>query len=359
MPIVMPPPGPESTNLPERNRVVLTGISARAWEHPADRASLAAVRKVPGGARALRALAGLVREPSLHLLALGSDVRVSARQFRRLHTLHLDACRVLDVVKVPELYVTQDPHLSAWTIGIDRPFVTLTTGLVEALDEEELRFTLAHELGHVLSGHAVYGTMLRLLAALSTRSFFPLGTLGLRALVLALEGWQRAAELSGDRAGLLGGQDPDAAQRALQKLAGGGRLLETDANAFLEQGREYEAAGDLRGGVLKLLNLSGRGHPFTAVRAVRLRDWVDDGSYRRVLAGTYPLRGEDREVRVTDEWRAGWANARTRFAASEDPLITFLRDVGEDVGGAGGRVVDQVVRRFRGGDRTRGEDPDG
>lgn len=347
MPIVMPPPGAESPGLPERERIVLTDISARAWEHPSDRASLAVVRKVPEGERILRALAGLVREPSLRLLALASDVRVSDRQFRRLHTLHLDACRVLDVARVPELYVTQQPVLGAWTLGIDRPFVTLTTGLVEAFDEEELRFTLAHELGHVLSGHAVYGTMLRLLAALSARSFLPLGALGLRALVLALESWHRAAELSCDRAGLLGGQDPDAGQRALMKLAGGGRLFEMDADAFLAQGREYESSGDLRDGVLKLLNLSGRPHPFTAVRAARLQAWVADGSYRRVLGGDYPTRAADREVSVADEWRESWRNARERLATSEDPLITFLRDLGGDVGTAGGRVVDQVIRRVR------------
>ncbi len=48
-------------------------------------------------------------------------------------------------------------------IGRDRPFVVITTGLVNLHDEEELRFVVGHELGHVLSGHAVYRTMLLIL----------------------------------------------------------------------------------------------------------------------------------------------------------------------------------------------------
>ena len=52
-------------------------------------------------------------------------------------------------------------------IGRDRPFVVITTGLVNLNDEEELRFVVGHELGHILSGHAVYRTMLLILIQLA------------------------------------------------------------------------------------------------------------------------------------------------------------------------------------------------
>ena len=61
---------------------------------------------------------------------------------------------------MPELYVTQSPLVNAMALGADKPFIVLTTGLVNLHDPEEIRFVIGHELGHVLSGHAVYRTML-------------------------------------------------------------------------------------------------------------------------------------------------------------------------------------------------------
>jgi len=45
-------------------------------------------------------------------------------------------------------------------LGMDKPFIVLNSGIVELMDPEEIRFVIGHELGHVLSGHAVYNTML-------------------------------------------------------------------------------------------------------------------------------------------------------------------------------------------------------
>ena len=42
--------------LPARRRVTLTGISSRAWEHPADRGALTALRELRGFDDVLKAL---------------------------------------------------------------------------------------------------------------------------------------------------------------------------------------------------------------------------------------------------------------------------------------------------------------
>jgi Zn-dependent protease with chaperone function len=257
---------------PDRARIRLTDISPRAYEHPADRAALTALRKVRGFDQMLRWLSGLFAGRSPRLLALASTVRVDARQFPAVHRLVQDSASILDLADAPEVFVSNDPQPNARTVGIDQPFLVLTSGLVDLLDEEELRFVIGHELGHILSGHAVYRSMLDHLLALSRRAFFlPVGYLGLRALVTALEEWYRKSELSCDRAGVLAGQDPAAAMRAQMKMAGGSRLAEMDITAFLEQAREYDAQGDLRNGVLKLLSLQGQLHPFAVLRAAELR----------------------------------------------------------------------------------------
>ena len=40
------------------------------------------------------------------------------------------------------------------TIGMDKPIMLVNSAMVDVMDEEELRWVLAHELGHALSGHA-------------------------------------------------------------------------------------------------------------------------------------------------------------------------------------------------------------
>src|SRR5690348_17315356 len=108
---------------PARARVVLTGISSRAWEHPADRGALVALRRLKGFDVVLKAMSGFMRERAWRLTLLGSSVRVDERQLSRLHRLLTEAGRSLDVGTLPEMYVQADPNLNAMTIGMDRPII--------------------------------------------------------------------------------------------------------------------------------------------------------------------------------------------------------------------------------------------
>src|SRR5690606_6410767 len=123
--------------------------------------------------------------------------------------------------------------------------IVVNSGMLEVADEDELRCLLGHELGHVLSGHAVYRTMIIILTNLVLRfAWFPVGVFVLYGVIAALFEWWRKAELSADRAGLLACQDPAASLRLSMKLAGGGDLSEVDTTAYLEQASEFERGGD-------------------------------------------------------------------------------------------------------------------
>lgn len=328
----------------DHKRVPLASISSRAYEHPADRGALVAMRKLRGFDTVLRRLSGLFSERRLRLLFLANAVRVGETQFADVHDYLRDASRILDLDEVPELYVIQNPSAGAMAIGIDRPFVVITTGLFDLLDAHEQRFVVGHEVGHVLSGHAVYRTMLLALTNLAQRvAWFPIGYLGLRAIVTALEEWYRKSELSCDRAGLLAAQDPDAAKRALMKLAGGSRMAEMNPDAFREQAREYDADGDVRDGVLKLLNLMGHTHPFAVIRMAELDRWHHDGHYDRILGGDYPRRDTDKDTTINEEVRAAAKSYQEAWNRTADPLF----DLARNVAGAGKDVVDGIFNRNR------------
>src|SRR3954463_14397751 len=99
--------------LDEDGRVLLTGISSRAFEHPADRTALTAMRALPGFDQLLRVASGMLRERQYRLVYLSSAVRVDERQFGDLHALLDEVCTVLDVPDRPELFVYNDPQPNA------------------------------------------------------------------------------------------------------------------------------------------------------------------------------------------------------------------------------------------------------
>jgi Zn-dependent protease with chaperone function len=338
------------TSVPDRARVRLTQISSRAYEHPADRSALVALRKLTGFDTLLKILNGLFNERAMRLQFLASGVKVSERQFPHIHEMLRDGAYILDMDKVPELFVTQDPTVNAMALGTNTPFIVLNTAVVDLMDAEELRFVIGHELGHVLSGHAVYRTMLYNLIQLAARiAWMPIGYIGLRAIIWGLEEWYRKSEMSCDRAGLLAGQDVDAARRALMKTAGGSRLAEMNADAFHDQAHEYDAVPDLRDSLLKLLQLQGQTHPFAVVRFAELDHWATSGEYERILGGDYVRRDTDRTASVSEEIRSAAKAYQESWSRSEDPLIGMVRGAAGNMARAGSGLFDRMTNRGGGG----------
>ncbi|MGW5049966.1 M48 family metallopeptidase [Actinokineospora sp. NPDC004072] len=330
-------------------RVRFPRISPRAYEHPADRGAMAALRAVPGVGDVLRGVAGLFPERGERLMALASSIRVGDKQYPKINQLRLECAETLDLDRVPNVFVSRDPRAQALTVGIDEPFIVLTTGLVEAMDTESLRFVLGHEMGHVLSGHAVLRTLLiRLLSLQQTMAFVPMGALGLRAVIAALREWFRKAELTCDRAGLLCGQDPTAALRTHVYLAGGTDLTQIDIPSFLQQASEYENVEDIRDSIHKLRNVETTGHPFAVVRAAQLQRWAASEDYREILTGTYQRREDDTTTPTfTEDLRSAAKSYKDTMSTSTDPLVKLLNDVGTAVSGAAGKVFSKFTPTTR------------
>ncbi|GHB70134.1 peptidase M48 [Streptomyces xanthochromogenes] len=331
-------------NVPSRQRRRFPGISSRAYEHPADRSALVALRKLTGFDTVFKALSGLLPERSLRLLFLSDSVRVSDAQFAHLNSMLRDACYILDLEKVPPMYVTQNPQPNAMCIGLDEPIIVVTTGLVELLDEEEMRAVVGHEVGHALSGHSVYRTILLFLTNLALKvAWIPLGNVAIMAIVTALREWFRKSELSADRAGLLVGQDLKASMRGLMKIAGGNHLHEMNVDAFLEQAEEYESGGDLRDSVLKILNVLPRTHPFTTVRVAELKKWAETRDFQRIMDGHYPRRDGDKDTSVTDSFRESAASYADAVKSSKDPLMKLVGDIAGGTADLGGKLRDRFT----------------
>jgi Zn-dependent protease with chaperone function len=261
-----------------------------------------------------------------------------------------ECATTLDLQPVPEMFIEQDPSPSAMAIGLDKPIIVISTGMLQLTDDEGLRFIIGHEVGHVLSGHAVYRTMLlALINVAATIAWLPIGAWSIRAIILGLNEWFRKSELSCDRAGLLCSQDPSAALRAHASLAGARNPNDMDVAGFLDQAEEYETRGDVRDSLLKLLQLSGRSHPLAALRAAELQKWAAGPEYADILAGNYPRRSDDKDTPMSEDVKAAANSYKENFSTSGDPLYKLVSKIGSVAGTAGGSAANRMRDWWRGG----------
>jgi len=303
-------------------RKVLMGIPPNAWEHPADRAALRALKNVPGLDAILKFVLGNTTERSLRLITLASSVRVTDRQFPRVYALHLEACRLLDMPYAPEVFVSPSPFLNAGAVGMDKPFITLNSATVDLLTDDELLAIIGHELGHIKSGHVLYKTLLYILLQLSQFALnIPLTGLALVGVVAALQEWNRKSELSADRAALLTVQEVDTYVRLLMKTAGGNNVSQMDLGEFIKQAEEYNAGGSVLDTVYKLLNILSVSHPFPVTRVLELIGWVRSGDYDSLLNGNYRKAENtffDDVKEAASSYREGATNATTNLDEVKD-----------------------------------------
>jgi Zn-dependent protease with chaperone function len=319
----------------DNDRIRFPDISPTTWEHPTDRAALNALRRIPGFDLVLRKLVGMFGEKSLRLALKADAVRVSDTQYPWIHERLLSACTILDLNEIPELYISQTPLVNAGAVGFDRPFVILNSSTVELLDRDQIEAVLAHEVAHIMSGHAVYRTMLFLLMRFALTRY-PLAGVAVRPVLYGLLEWSRRSELSCDRAALLAVQDPDVVLGSLMRIAGGSRGEDLDLESFIAQSDEYLDDKDTVAGIYKVLAALGSTHPFAVVRVAELRDWIDSGAYQAIIDGEYRTPNDDDETPYSDDM----GDAAAGYAASARKLV-------DEVGAKVESVADKVSTAWR------------
>ncbi|MBX9878450.1 MAG: M48 family metallopeptidase [Candidatus Obscuribacterales bacterium] len=272
-----------------RTRKRFPRITSAAFEHPADTQALEAVKRIPILDKVFRKLMELGIERVFRIQLMGQAIHVTPKQCPKIYRLFKEAADILDMHE-PDLFLTTNPQVNAFTFGVERPFIVLQSALVDLLDEEELMAVLGHELGHVKCGHVLYRSIAYFLGQIAGR-ILGLGGMASMGLAVALFEWSRKSELSADRAELLVVQDPDVCLRLHMKLAGGSKAVfsQTDPQEFLRQADTYEELDySTLNKVYKLLHELSQSHPLPVYRAKEIQNWARSKQYQEILAGRYP-----------------------------------------------------------------------
>jgi Zn-dependent protease with chaperone function len=275
-------------------RVKFPDLSLDAFVAETDQKALAALQKIPLLPQVVKKFHESGLDRWIYCWNMAMSVRCGPKQYPTLHRILEECSGILDM-PTPELYLTSNPFPNAHTGGVERPYITLRSSIVDTLDDEQLYHLIGHELGHIKAGHVLYKTVAALLMPLLEmigRRTLGLGDVAQVALAAAFFEWSRQAEVTADRAGLLCSQDFRLSASANLMLTGGPNRLAHEANVdqFLDQARTYQDM-NFYDSIGKMLVFFFYGmnstHPMPVHRVQQLETWYESGAYGRILAGNY------------------------------------------------------------------------
>ncbi|MBS3027769.1 MAG: M48 family metallopeptidase [Dolichospermum sp. DET50] len=285
---------------------ILTGLSSQTYEHPFDRKSLASLQSMPGISPLLKKVNEYGIDRLLRLQSIASEIRVTPRNFPQLYQPLLEACQILDLTTIPELYLFRGTgHIKTYVTGVEKSMIGINIEAMEWLNYDEFLFIFGCEIGRIKSQHIIYYQISLVMPTL--KMWLSSTTLGLGGLIaggleLALYNWVMMAKFTADRAGLLTCQNIDVATTALMKLAGlPEEYLTNDViEDFLIQSREFTLNSfDNLDQFTKILSYSESHLSWSIMRTSELLKWFDSGEYNHVLQGenvnTLEQEGEEKE----------------------------------------------------------------
>ncbi|BAT52461.1 Peptidase M48, Ste24p [Nostoc sp. NIES-3756] len=275
-----------------------TGISSEAFRHPLDRQAEQALRNLPGFDLVARKFVEFVYERPQLVYLMGNTIQVGPRQYSTIYQIFRECVRDLDIYPEPTLFVTQNPQANSYALGQENPYIVIDTGILDLLNESEIRAVLAHELGHIKCGHTILIQMA--MWAMSTASAlgeltFGIGNFVSGALIYAFFEWRRKAELTADRAALLVVDDLNTVLSSMMKVSGGSSKYahECSLQEFIKQSENYQALDeDGLNQVYKFLMYNGAqgtmlSHPFPVERVQYIKQWSVSAEYQQIRQGNY------------------------------------------------------------------------
>ncbi len=275
-----------------------TGISSEAFRHPLDQQAEQALRSLPGFDLIARKFVEFVYERPQFVYLMGNTIEVGPRQYSTIYQIFRQCVRDLDIYPEPALFVCQNPLANSYAQGQEHPYIVINTGILDLLNEAEIKAVLAHELGHIKCGHTILIQMaMWAMSAASTLGelSFGIGNFVSSALIYAFFEWRRKAELSADRAALLVMDDLNIVMSSMMKVSGGSVKYahECSLQEFIRQSENYRALDeDGLNQIYKFLLYNGAqgmllSHPFAVERLHFLREWATSQEYEQIKKGNY------------------------------------------------------------------------
>lgn len=257
------------------------GILPQEIFHPSDIKYLEKLKAIPGLESLISNTVAELREKYMTVNLRGSGIDVNDHSYSQLYEHLKKTAKAIGMSDVPGMSVLWEYDIHMATEGVKHPRLVLLSGAVDLLDDDELTFLMAHELGHLACGHQPY----RILTITLYTSLLELVPMGKQALMvvrpMALN-WYRLSDYTADRVGLLACGSIDVALRTMVKMSGIPKKYFDNINiaAFIKQAEQFER--DSSGVMDKLIaNMSRNASsaPWLVSRAAELFKWSNSQEF--------------------------------------------------------------------------------
>lgn len=300
----------------------MTTYSAELYKHDLDQKAFHALNAFPRFVKLREAYIANVDEKEAKFQFLSSAIRLGEDQVPEIYSLLPPICEKLEI-PVPELYYVKSKQMNAATGGSTKPYIFITSELVEKIPTDLIGTALAHECGHIACKHYLYHSMAGLLVDGIDRS--PLSAIPAvgryltPTLVRALLFWDRCSELSADRAAVLCDGNADKLAELLLKLNG---YEEINQEAFLKQAMDLKAfVNDSKSNqfIEKMLT-QDESHPRLATRVYESHEWTRLPQFHSILDGTYTVEQRRAEEQREEETEAVAAEVKIDSSNPQQPI---------------------------------------
>ena len=147
----------------------------------------------------------------------GHCFKVERRLMEHLYDLLYDVKNKLGFKDPVDFYITGDSSVNAWTIASpcngEPHIVNINSGLVNIMTDDELRFVVGHELGHLINKNT---EMRRLIGFV-----FPPESMPPLMLQYKIRLWEQLSELAADRYGYMAVENLNTCLSAFFKMTSG------------------------------------------------------------------------------------------------------------------------------------------
>lgn len=263
----------------------LIDLKSEEYEHDLDRKVLDKLNGMWGFQNAVNAFVNWTYVKWQMVALKGGHFQVTEESCPEVYNLVREVQKVLGVSYLPGIYTEWEYAINGYTTGLnDDSLMVLKSGAIDLMTDDELKFVVGHEFGHIKSKHVVLHTMADMFNV--AMSLLPIIGKLAEPVRYWLLYWQRMSEFTADRAGLLACQDIDVALNAIIKMAGLPIKMfgKNVRDGFLKQAEAFSL--DLTGvtdTTIKTICIATSTHPWTVMRAAELIKWYELGEYQKVL----------------------------------------------------------------------------